>query len=93
MFHFHVSISSLLLELNKFNNLEIENTLAWVLPNIWRLWGVGNTKFGTNASNKMLKNAAKCQGYNFHRFTAADLLRETQEEELKSPSLAPTSLD
>ena len=93
MFHFHVSISSLLLELNKFNNLEIENTLAWVLPNIWRLWGVGNTKFGTNASNKMLKNAAKCQGYNFHRFTAAELLRETQEEELKSPSLAPTSLD
>ena len=25
-------------------------------------------KFGTNVSNKMLLNAAKCQGYSFYRF-------------------------
>ena len=26
-----------------------------------------NTKFGSNVSNKMLLNAAKCQGYSFYR--------------------------
>ena len=35
------------------------------LPSIWRLGWVRNTKFGTNVSNKMLLNDAKCQGYNF----------------------------
>ena len=49
-------------------NLEIGNTLVWVLPNIWRLESVKNTKFGTNVSNKMLLNAAKTQGYSFYRF-------------------------
>ena len=32
---------------------EIGNTRVWVLPNIWRLGRVRNTKFGTNISNKM----------------------------------------
>ena len=46
-------------------DLEIRNTTFWVLPSIWRLGWVRNTKFGTNVSNKMLLNDAKCQGYNF----------------------------
>ena len=41
-----------------------ENSCVWVLPNIRRLRQVRDTKFGTNASNKILLNAAKCQGYN-----------------------------
>ena len=49
-------------------NLEIGNTPAWVLPNIWRLGRVRDTKFGTNFSNKMLLDAAKCHGYHFYHF-------------------------
>ena len=33
-----------------------------------RLGRVRDTKFGTNISNKMLLNAAKCQGFKFYRF-------------------------
>ena len=50
-------------------NPEIRNTPVWVLPNIWRLGQVRDTKFATNISNKMLLNALKCQSNNFyHRF-------------------------
>ena len=49
-------------------NLEIGNTPVWVLPNIWRLGQVGDTKFGANVSNKMLLHAAKYQGHSFYRF-------------------------
>ena len=49
-------------------NPEIGNTLVWVLPNIWRLGWVRDTKFGTNISNEMLVNVAECQGYSFYRF-------------------------
>ena len=49
-------------------NLAIGNTPIWVLPNIWRLRWVRNTKFDTNVSNEMLLNAAKCQSYSFYRF-------------------------
>ena len=49
-------------------NSEIENTLAWVLPNIWGLERVGNTKFGMNVLNKHLLNAAKCTCYSFDHF-------------------------
>ena len=49
-------------------NLEIGNTPVWILPNIWRLEGVRNTKFGTSVSNKMLLNAAKCQRCSFYCF-------------------------
>ena len=49
-------------------NPEIGNTSVWVLPNIWRLEWVRNTKFGTNVSNKMLLNVAKCLGCSFYRF-------------------------
>ena len=49
-------------------NLEMGNTPVWVLPNIWRLGQVMDTQFGTNVSNRMLLNAAKCHGYSFNRF-------------------------
>ena len=35
---------------------------------MWRLGRVRDTRFGTNVSNEMLLNAAKCQGYSFYRF-------------------------
>ena len=41
---------------------------VWILPNIWRLKWVRDTKFGTNVSNKMLLNAGKYQGYRFYHF-------------------------
>ena len=44
------------------------NTPVWVLLNIWRLWRVRDMKVGTDTSNEMLLNVAKCQGYSFHRF-------------------------
>ena len=47
-------------------NPEIGNTPVWVLPNIWRLGQVMDTKFGTNVSNRMLLNAAKFSGYSFY---------------------------
>ena len=49
-------------------NPEIWNTPVWVLPNIWRLRWVMDTKFGANVSNRMLLNTAKIQGYSFYRF-------------------------
>ena len=49
-------------------NLEIRNTLVWVLPNMWRLGRVMDKEFGTNVSNRMLLNAAKFQGYSFYCF-------------------------
>ena len=49
-------------------NPEIGNTPIWVLPNIWRLERVRDTKFSKNVSNKMLRNAAKYQGYSFLKF-------------------------
>ena len=49
-------------------NPEIKNSPVWVLSNIWRLWWVRNTKYGTNVSNKMLLDAARCQGYGFYCF-------------------------
>ena len=48
--------------------LEIGITPLWVLPNIWRLGQVRDTKFGTNVTNKILLDAAKCQGYSFYHF-------------------------
>ena len=64
-----MSISSLVLELWQFSFIrdwpEIRKSK---IPNIWRLGQVEDTKFGTNISNKMLLNAAKCQGYSFYCF-------------------------
>ena len=67
----HVNI---ILELWQFSfhkgltrNQEIRKTLVWVLPNIWILGQVMDTKFGVNVSNDMLLNAAKFQGFSFYR--------------------------
>ena len=49
-------------------NPEIGNTSVFVLPNIWRLGQVLDTKFGRNVSNKILLNPAKFQGYRSYRF-------------------------
>ena len=49
-------------------NLVIGNTPVWVLTNIWGLGKIRDTKFGTNISNEMLLNVAKCQGYSFYSF-------------------------
>ena len=71
------SISSLILEFWGYDdffykrlagNLEIGITAIGVLPNIKRLGQIRDTKFGTDVSNKMLLNAAKCQGYSFYGF-------------------------
>ena len=52
--------------LNK--NPEIGNTPFCVLPNVYRLGQVMDTKFGTNVPNRMLLNVAKFQDYSFYRF-------------------------
>ena len=44
------------------------NTPVSVLPNIWRLGRVMDTKFGKDVSNEMLLNTAKFQGYSFYPF-------------------------
>ena len=49
-------------------NPKIGNSPVWVLPNIWRLAPVRDAKFGTNVSNEMLLNVAKCQSYSFYCF-------------------------
>ena len=49
-------------------NLEIGNTPIWILPNIWRLGQVRNSKFVTNVFNEILLHAAKYQIYSFYRF-------------------------
>ena len=49
-------------------NPEIGNTPVLVLPNVWRLGQVRDTRFCRNASDEKLLNAAKCQVYSFHCF-------------------------
>ena len=49
-------------------NPEIGITPICVLPNIWGLGWVRDTKFGTNVSDKLLLNSGKCQGCSFYRF-------------------------
>ena len=49
-------------------NPEIGNTPVWVLPNIWRMGRVRDTKFGTDVPNEILLHAAKNQCYSFYRF-------------------------
>ena len=65
-------LSNLVMTISFYNGLtrnpETGNTPVWVLPNIWKLGRVRNTKPGTNVSDKMLVNSAKCQSYSFYRF-------------------------
>ena len=69
-----MSISSLVLELCQFSFIKDRPEIGkseitpWVLPNIWRLGWVRDTKFSMNASNKMLLNDAKYQVYSFYHF-------------------------
>ena len=76
-----MAISSLVLELWQFfykeltRNPEIRNTAVWRLPNIWVFRRVKDTKFGTNVSNKIPRNAAKCQDYSFYRVIKGKLTR------------------
>ena len=49
-------------------NPEIRNAPVSILPNICRLELVRDTTFGTDVSNEILLNTAKCQSYSFLRF-------------------------
>ena len=60
-------------------NPEIANTPVWVLPNIWRLEPVTNTKVGKNVSNKNLLCYWMLQNTRTTAFTAFELLRENQQ--------------
>ena len=76
-----MAISSLVLELWQFfykeltRNPKIRNTPVWRLPNIWGFGRVRDTKFGINVSNKISRNAAKCQDYSFYRVIKGKLTR------------------
>ena len=63
-----IRVNTILLHKGLTRNPEIGNTHVWVFPDIWRLGRVSYTRFGANVSNKMLLDAAKCQGYSFYRF-------------------------
>ena len=71
-FHVNIITGSAVMTISFYKELtrnpEIGNTPVWILLNIWRLCWVKNTKFGTNVSDKILLNAAKCQGCSFYRF-------------------------
>ena len=71
-------------------NLEIENTPVWILPNIWRLGWVKDTKFGMNVSNKFLVKATKCQGNSFYRsWVIKGIMESYVSKLLRNPSPHP----
>ena len=87
-----MSISLLVLELWQF--LFIRNwPEIWksekIMPNIWRLEQVKDTKFGMNFSNGMLLNVAKCQGYSFYCFW---VIKEKPTWQCKIPPPHSTSI-
>ena len=90
-FKFHVNIinSSRVMRIFVYKeltrNLEIRNSTIWVLPNIWRLGQVRDTKFGTNLSNKKLLKSAKYQGYSFYHFWV--IKNKAEEVNLPPPRL------
>ena len=47
---------------------EVENTPTWVLPIIWRLGWVMDTKFDIDLSKEMWLDDSKWQWCNFYRF-------------------------
>ena len=69
-----MSISLPLLEIWQFSFINdwpentTEHNKLKVLPNIWRLGQVRDTKFGMNVSDEMLLNSDKYHEYSFHRF-------------------------
>ena len=70
--HVNITIASVVMTIFFYKGLarnsEIRNTPVWVLPDIWRLVRVKDTKFGTNIFNKILLNPEKCQGYRPYHF-------------------------
>ena len=71
-------------------NPEIVKNRVWALPSIWRLGWLRNNKFGKSVSNKMLLNAAKCQGDTFYIFWVIKAAIPTGGVKL-SPILPPPS--
>ena len=65
-FHVNIITGSGIMTIFFYKRLT-RNPEIWILPNIWRLGQVMDTKFGANVSNRMLLNAAKFQGYSFYR--------------------------
>ena len=68
---------------------EIRNTPVLVYPNIWKLWHVRDTKFGTNVPNEMLMNAGKCHGYSFNLFW---IVKGKPTRGVKITQLPPTQI-
>ena len=66
-------------------NPEIGNTLVQVLPNIWRLRRVRDTKFGTNVFNKILANAMP-RNDRVTVLSVSESLRENQQGGKINPS-------
>ena len=70
-FHVNIITGSRVMTISFYKELtrnsKIGNTPVLILPNIWRLGQVTNTKFGPNVSNKMLLNTSKYQGYSVYR--------------------------
>ena len=57
----------------------------------WDLGRVRDTRFGTNVSNEMLLNTAKCQGYSFYLLWVTFILGKTNRE-AKSPAKSKLGL-
>ena len=78
-FHINIITGSGIMTIFFYNaltrNPDMGNTPVWVLPNIWRLGRVMDTKFGKNVSNRMLLKAAKSR---VAAFTVFELSRENQ---------------
>ena len=95
-FHVNIMTDSGVMTISFYKGLtrnpEIGNTPVWVLPNIWRLGRVMDTKFGTNVSNKMLLNAAKCQGYSFYCFWVIKGIPTGRGGKITHPPLSPPHL-
>ena len=65
---------------------EIRNNPIWVLPNIWRMGQVMDTKFGMNVSNRIIECYWMLQNARVTTLTIFELLRENQLQGLKLPS-------
>ena len=65
---FHVNIITIFFYKGLTRNPEIRNTPVWVLPKIWRLKQVMDTKLSMNVSNRVLLIAGNFQCYSFYRF-------------------------
>ena len=64
-------------------NLEIGNTSVWVLPSIWKLGQVRNTKFGTKS---LIKYYRMLQNAKVTAFTVSELLRQKPKRGIRLPS-------